>query len=274
MVFARQLGYMAPESLEYSDSFPERHVEDQHNATTDHPQTHPDESHPPTSMIAPPRVPGTRPESPDGYAMRLRYSEAADLLRQELEESKKPPVVWDYTYDSVRLPPPGIAKTKTMRRLSCLPIQRAWRRRSNSENPELQEPRVVEAMMIYERGELMASGRACSRCNMGPGVSRQCVVVSEEISGSCSNCLYDGVNGHCDVRQSTSQAQTREKLDVRPRKSDFMVVLSLIEQTKQPERSNRRPVDAKTRARRIEEAALEVARAAREWGLREEQPEQ
>ncbi|KAI0130275.1 hypothetical protein BJ170DRAFT_619397 [Xylariales sp. AK1849] len=264
MIFETYTARMTLKRIDSHDSFPERHMANLHAV-----KHQKDEEFTQSSTTSrPPKSPN---ESPDGYEMRGRYHEAAAILKLDLEESKTPPSVWSYIYDPVRLPPPGIPKTPSIRRLGSLPIQRAWRRRCSRE-PDLRQTRVIKAMMLYERGELVGTNQECHRCQEGGGASRECVILPSMFSDTCSNCLYDGVDEQCSIASDASTTTTRgntTKIEgTQPRKSDFMVVLNLIEQMKQ---SDAKGSDACTKAQIIEEAALQVARAAREWGHREGQ---
>jgi hypothetical protein len=214
--------------------------------------------------------------------MRARYWEAADILQFDLEESKKAPDVWDYVYDHVCLPPIGFTKTSSIRRLGRMPIRRAWRRRSSKEKPDLRRAHIIEAIMTYERGEALDSEMRCDRCRDSKGASRECVVMPCIGGSICSNCLYDEVTAGCNVRDKPADSAQAKSVgeprrdDVtttskaKPSTEDYMVVLKLIEQMKQASSVGlKKDISVSAKARRIEEAALKVAKAAREWGVRE-----
>ncbi|KAK7757656.1 hypothetical protein SLS62_000033 [Diatrype stigma] len=327
MAYQRYLAQMTLRHIEYGDSFPERHVAD-----LDDLKLVSDEDYgggsgsgyggssaasdsttvSSRSCRAPSRPPRAPSESPDGYEMRGRYWEAADVLKFDLEESKKAPDVWDFVYDPVCLPPPsGSAggggggaspmRTPAIRQLGAMPIRRAWRRRSSRERPNVRREPVVEAIMMYERGEVLDRVGRCSRCSEGKGISRECVVVSPRLSSgngvdACSNCLYDGLGDDCDALQRCSyrrSSRKRSRSDAKdkdkgkgeeggnnsgPRREDYITVLKLIEQVKNSTSAataagagaeSKRDQSVVAKAKRIEEAALQVARAAREWGRRE-----
>lgn len=276
MAYQRYLAQMTLRHIENGDSFPERHVTDLDDLKlTDEEGSASDSVV--SSKRPPSRPPKARSESPDGYEMRGRYWEAADILKFDLEESKKAPDVWDCVYDPVCLPPSGIARTPTMRQLGVMPIRRAWRRCSSRERPNLSQERVIEAIMMYERGEVLDRVGRCTRCSSGKGISRSCVVVPRIIGDACSNCLYDGLGEGCDALQRCSyrlpnkkRNRSEENEDTVPRKEDFMTVLKLIEQMKNTSASGpKKDQNVVAKSKRIEEAALQVARAAREWGRRE-----
>jgi hypothetical protein len=277
MTNERHLAEMTLRCLENGESFPERHTADPEHPALKERVKHTGAKPVPISKAMsrpPPRAPT---ESPDGYEMRARYWEAAEILRLDLQESRRPPGVWNYVYDPVHLPPSGIQKTPHIRQLGSMPIQRAWRRRCAWTEPDLRQAQTVEAMMLYERGDVLAVTAECSRCKGGNGVSRECVVMPATCGSVCSNCLYDGKGASCDLLQSSTirtgpgsdTQQNWRHGDVKPKKSDYMTVLKLIEQMKQSSTSSPKASDGKTRARQIEEAALQVARAAREWGYKE-----
>ncbi|KAI0017567.1 hypothetical protein F4780DRAFT_755084 [Xylariomycetidae sp. FL0641] len=292
MAYEWWVARMTVQQLDQGESFPERHIadlvdltlQDSHRLTSALPSV---SSKSPKCATRPPRAPS---ESPEGYEMRGRYWDAADVLSLDLEESKKAPDVWDYIYDPVCLPPTGMRKTSTIRRLGAMPILRAWRRRSDHERPELGRTHVVEGIMTFERGQILDGSSRCDRCKAREGVSKECVVVvaghgevNGEASGetACSNCLYDGVGDKCHLRAPLASClqPKKDKADreagethsrvTNPRKEDYMTVLKLIDQMKPTSSSGQRDLDAATKAKRIEEAALQVARAAREWGRRE-----
>lgn len=264
--------------IESGDSFPERHVADLDDLKLADDDGSASDSVA-SSRRAPSRPPKARSESPDGYEMRGRYWEAADILKFDLEESKKAPDVWDYVYDPVCLPPSGVARTPTMRQLGAMPIRRAWRRCSSRERPNMRQGHVIEAIMVYERGEVLDRVGRCKRCSEGKGISRSCVVVPRIIGDACSNCLYDGLGEGCDALQRCSYRLPNRKRgrsdesedNTVPRKEDFTTVLKLIEQMKNTSGASGSKKDQNViaKAKRIEEAALQVARAAREWGRKE-----
>ncbi|KAI3322344.1 hypothetical protein HD806DRAFT_499822 [Xylariaceae sp. AK1471] len=274
--------------LEPEDSFPERHIIDRIDAKNENEilPSDPRVLKGVPKRVRPPKAPS---ESPEGYDMRGRYWDAADILKLDLEESKKAPDVWDYVYDQVCLPPTGLTKTSSICRLGRMPIRRAWRRRSSKEKPDIKLANIVEAIMTYERGQVLDSEMRCDRCRDGKGASRECVVMPC-ISGSiCSNCLYDGVAAGCNIRdkatrqsvdaQDQSVEESKPKTTTpnmpapsmtKPSTEDYMIVLKLIEQMKQASAIGlKKDLSVSAKARRIEEAALQVAKAAREWGLKE-----
>ncbi|KAL8377137.1 hypothetical protein RB595_008014 [Gaeumannomyces hyphopodioides] len=145
------------------------------------------------------RPPPGRDESPDGYEMRSRYWEAMGVLNRSMAQSD--PAL--YVCDSVCLPPPGLARTDAVRDLGALSIRRAWRRRRPGyQPPDLGSVAVVEAIMTYERGAVVAdSGRVCARCLRGEGPSPDCVILDRAGGGTgpCSNCIYDRAAPLCDA---------------------------------------------------------------------------
>ncbi|KAH8660028.1 hypothetical protein BX600DRAFT_467107 [Xylariales sp. PMI_506] len=266
----------------YTDAFPERHLLE--DLSIEHDQQWISGKARIKSGDArcqrPPREPS---ESPEGYDLRARYWEAADILELDLAESKKPPNVWNYIYDRVHLPPPGVPKTVTIRRLGYMAIQRAWRRRAGKPEPDMGRPDVIEGMMLYERGQVLRLRGECARCSRGEGVSPECVILPSVCGNMCSNCLFDGAGHSCDIPDPLAVYPPRRSVaddcratdddrhvlhvePVKPRKSDFVLVLKLIEQIKQSATSDAKGTDAAARAKRIEEAALQVAKAARQWG--------
>ncbi len=275
MAYPRYLAQMTLRNIEYGDSFPERHIA----CLDDLKLTEEDGTTSNTAMPSkkfysrPPKAPS---ESPDGYEMRGRYWEAADILKFDLEESKKAPDVWDNVYDSVCLSPSGVARTPTICQLGVMPIRRAWRRRSSRERPNINQEQVIEAIMMYERGNVLDRVGRCSRCRGDEGISRECVVIPYVGIDACSNCLYDGLGESCDALQrcsyrlSRNRSKSDDNEDTAPRKEDFMTVLKLIKQMKNTSGAEiKKDQNVVVKAKRIEEAALQVARAAREWGRRE-----
>ncbi|KAI0146191.1 hypothetical protein GGR57DRAFT_506485 [Xylariaceae sp. FL1272] len=267
--------------LEQEDSFPERHLTrpGDANHNNDHAFTSRRE-----------RPPKTRSESPEGYDFRGRYWEAADLLKLDLQESRRPPNVWDFIYDDVCLPPTGMAKTLSIRRLGRMPIRRAWRRKSYKEKPDLQQINIVEAIMVYERGQIVDADMQCDWCRDGKGATRECVIMPCIGETICSNCLYDGNATGCNICHNATRPPDRLKTDdseakandrgkstaqINPTVEDYvsgptilMIVLKLIEQMKRASAIGlKNDINIAAKAKRIERAALEVARAAREWGL-------
>ncbi|KAI1088980.1 hypothetical protein F5B19DRAFT_469076 [Rostrohypoxylon terebratum] len=227
-----------------------------------------------------------RSESIEGYEMRDRYWDAMDIIDRDLKGAAKAPAVWDHVYDPVCLPPSGGEKTLAIRRFGKLPIQRAWRRRNSRERPNLGSSRVIEAIMLYERGVMLPQRSQCTRCQQGRGISPGCVVTGpedeiQEIDGgigelgsSCSNCHYDAVDSQCDVRMSSSgprlvlsRTQTPSQIRRSFASNPFhLEVLDLVDKALKLRKAEGKD-DVVTRAKQIEEAALDIAQAAREWGL-------
>lgn len=277
MANERHLAEFTVRYLENGESFPERHTADPERPHIRE-RVKPTGAKPISISKAMSRPPPRGPtDSPDGYEMRARYWEAAEILRLDLQESKRPPNVWNYVYDPVQLPPSGLPKTPRIRQLGSMSIQRAWRRRCAWAEPDVRQAQTVEAMMLYERGDALAITAECGRCREGKGVSRECVIMPGICGNVCSNCLYDGKGQNCNVPQSSAVQMSRGSVteqtwgngELKPCKSDYVTVLKLIEQMKQSSTSGPKASDVRTRARQIEEAALQVARAAREWGYRE-----
>ncbi|KAI1331611.1 hypothetical protein F5Y16DRAFT_239580 [Xylariaceae sp. FL0255] len=275
----QSLARLTLRELDAGDSFPERHILDKLDTKGD------DEHHRSGRVRrspGPPRPLRSASESPEGYELRTRYWEASDILKFYLEESKKPPEVWDFIYDPVCLPPRGMPTTPAIRRLGRMDIRRAWRRRSLNKAPDLSQTHIVEAIMTYERGHILDPNMRCDRCKDGEGASRDCVIVACIGEGVCSNCQYDGLTTGCNGRDQAPAhiIESSGKKEVEPGRSavhataeDYMIVLKLIEQMKQASGIGlKKDVSISAKAKRIEEAALQVAKAAREWGLREGSP--
>lgn len=157
--------------------------------------------------------------------------------------------------------------------LSSFPTRRTWGRWRWRAPPSLTSPRVVEAVMMYERGSEREGSLRCNRCRAGQGVSPQCIVLPDEArddvrepGGPCSNCLYDDIGGACNASgRRTPQQQRFEPLGDPDGVVDHMAVLEMIARLKRP-RGEARDHSLQTRARRIEKAALHIAQSAREWG--------
>ncbi|KAI6086419.1 hypothetical protein F4821DRAFT_278486 [Hypoxylon rubiginosum] len=277
MTRERSPTYLKFQHIESGDSFPERHFSDLSDFTIDCDDS-PGKQFPLKIrwVRKPPKNPS---ESPEGYEMRARYWEAADIMRSELKKSRKAPDVWDYVYDTVFLPPLGFSKTPTIRRLGYMPIRRAWKRRSAAEKPNLRQARIIEAIMIYERGMVLNTESRCHRCKEGKGVSPECVIEPGSGGNTCSNCRFDGMGSQCQVQDAPSKhsnggndnkSNESATKTTGSTKDDYVIVLKLIQQMKQKSCGGlAKGDDVSLRAKRIEEAALKIAQAAREWGLRE-----
>ncbi|KAK6948834.1 hypothetical protein Daesc_010605 [Daldinia eschscholtzii] len=277
MEYKGHIARMTLNDSEAGDTFPERHVLD---LTGDFkPQDEQTRENAHTRKFQ--RRPRRRSESVDGYEMRDRYWEAMDIIEQDLIEATKAPAVWDYVYDPVCLPPSRVIKTPIIRRLGSLPIRRAWRRLNSRESPDLGSTRIVEAIMLYERGMVLSRQFQCTHCRKRQGVSPGCVVMDAEegsrgspenlgrLRSTCSNCLYDGQQ--CDAQISPGQNQPSRTPTPSQIKKYFvsnaihLEVLDLIEKTLKSIDDGKD--DAVTKAKQIEMAALEIAQAAHEWGL-------
>jgi hypothetical protein len=220
-----------------------------------------------------------RDESPDGYEMRGRYWEAMDVLNLDMSRAPK-----DCVCDSVYLPPSGLLKTEAMKKLSTLPIRRAWKRRIECQAADTQQPSIVEAIMVYERGEVEKPNEGCSRCKSGEGPAPDCVTVVGIGSGACSNCLYDSVPQSCDAaaspnnnRYSPERRLISAAMPPTTKRKDLIAVWNLVAavlaQSLEPA-GDVMDDSPEARARRIEDAALLVARSADEWGHSTESQDQ
>ncbi|KAI2626738.1 hypothetical protein GGR54DRAFT_653521 [Hypoxylon sp. NC1633] len=287
MAYEEFVAYMKLRYVDGGDSFPERHFPpDFLSITLDNKDGDSDgdgdgeNSHQiqctlkPKCSRQPPKSPS---ESPKGYEMRNRYYwEAADVMECDCEKSKKAPDVWDYVYDPVFLPP---SKTPAMRRLGNMLIRRAWKRWSTTEKPNMRQARVFQAIMTYERGIILNAEGRFSRCREGKGVSPEYAIKPDVEGKVCSNCQYDAVRDQCNERSQPlgsrgdgAKCRSDETGNERmaPSKEDYMTVLKLIEQMKKTSRAELEKGDhVSIRAKQIEEAALKVTRASREWGGRE-----
>ncbi|KAI0843979.1 hypothetical protein F5Y00DRAFT_249804 [Daldinia vernicosa] len=275
---------MAPMTLndpEVDDTFPERHVPVNPSESKPQPETQDEHARVDLPARNLRRRRRRRSESIEGYEMRDRYWEAMDIIEQDLTEAAKAPAVWDYVYDPVCLPPSGFAKTPDIRRLGKLPIRRAWRRLNSRERPDLGSARIVEAIMLYERGMMLSRQFQCTHCQKRQGISPGCIVLDpdeekealESLGGLrsiCSNCLYDG--RQCDAQISSGRNQpSRTPTPSQIKRSSasnpiHLEVLDLVDKKLKSIKGDGKE-DAATRAKQIEMAALEIAQAAHEWGL-------
>ena len=177
-------------------------------------------------------------------------------------------------FDEISVPPHEQPQSALIQALSRAPAQRRWGRWRWREQPVLAEVQVYEAVMVYERGVEQTNSQRCNRCRAGQGISPQCVVAIEGAqrgsgSGPCSNCIYDGIGPVCNASgRRTPLAGLEhgsELLGDPDRVVDHMAVLEMIASLKRPAGA-RRDHSLPVRAKRIEAAALHIARAAREWG--------
>jgi hypothetical protein len=61
--------------------------------------------------------------------------------------------------------------------------------------PDYSNMQKVEAMMLYERGNILKGLDQCDRCKQEKGILPECVVMPAVDAvtvgdGACSNCLY------------------------------------------------------------------------------------
>ncbi|KAI2627674.1 hypothetical protein GGR54DRAFT_589995 [Hypoxylon sp. NC1633] len=287
MAYERYLARMTLGEPDAGDTFPERHVLDSQPESSAQPGGR-DGDYPVEAAARPfRRRPRRRSESIEGYEMRDRYWEAMDIIDRDLTEAAKPPAVWDYVYDPMSLPPSGGVKTPAIRRLGRMPIRRAWRRRNSREGPDLGSSRTVEIIMVYERGQLLSRQSQCTRCQRGEGISPGCVVLEpepqpQETSSSvaekaCSNCMYDGRFDECDARVPSPEPSLPSRVQTPSQiKRSFasnpthLVALDLVDKALKAKDIDGKG-DVVARAKQIEMAALEIAQAAREWGLKVEE---
>lgn len=282
MAYECNMARMTLNDPDVDDTFPERHVLDPPSEFKPQPETQDEHAYADFPARYLRRRRRRRSESIEGYEMRDRYWEAMDIIEQDLTEATKAPAVWDYVYDPVCLPPSGFAKTPDIRRLGRLPIRRAWRRLNSRERPDLGSARIVEAIMLYERGMMLSRQFQCTHCQKRQGISPGCIVMDpdeevkeplESLSGLrsiCSNCLYDG--RQCDAQISSGRNQPSRTPTPSQIKRSFasnpihLEVLELVDKIVKSKKGNGKE-DAVARAKQIEIAALEIAQAAHEWGL-------
>ncbi|KAI0377339.1 hypothetical protein F5Y04DRAFT_264388 [Hypomontagnella monticulosa] len=286
MAYERYIARMTLRDADPQDTFPERHHLDPQSELRAQSDAQDEDDSPDAPKQRSRRRPRRRSESIEGYEMRDRYWEAMDIIDQGLKGAAKAPAVWDYVYDPVCLPPPGCEKTPIIRRLGRLHIRRAWRRRNSKEAPNLGSKRTVEAIMLYERGIMLPQQSQCAHCRQGDGISPGCVVLdaegeysdtdagTTELKSTCSNCLYDGRTEPCDARmpspgprqpsRTPTPSQIKRSFASNP---SYLEVLDLVDKALQAKKADGKD-DVVARAKQIEIAALEIAQAAHEWGLR------
>ena len=176
-----------------------------------------------------------------------------------------------------RMAPSDLPRSKLTDLLVRFPKRRNWGRWRWRAPPSLSDARVIQAVLMYERGSEREATSRCNRCRAGQGVSPQCIVLPDEArdeirgepGGPCSNCLYDDIGGSCNAfgrRTPVSSRQPKfEPLSDPESVIDHMAVLEMIASLKRP-KGEARDNSLPTRAKRIEKAALHIAHAAREWG--------
>ena len=69
-------------------------------------------------------------------------------------------------------------------------------------NINLFQPRNCEAALAYSRGQVIEDDNACRSCGRGNGPFRKCIIIKGYMSGSCSNCHYNGGGKSCSFRSS------------------------------------------------------------------------
>ncbi|KAI1654996.1 hypothetical protein F4813DRAFT_194221 [Daldinia decipiens] len=282
MAYESNMARMTLNDPEVDDTFPERHVLDHPSEFKPQLETQDEHAHADFPARHLRRRRRRRSESIEGYEMRDRYWEAMDIIEQDLTEATKAPAVWDYVYDPVCLPPSGFAKTPGIRLLGRHPIRRAWRRLNSREHPDLGSTRIVEGIMLYERGMILSRQFQCTHCQKRQGISPECIVMDpdeeakeplESLGGLrsiCSNCLYDG--RQCDAQISSRRNQPSRTPTPSQIKRSFasnlvhLEVLDLVDKKLKSIKGDGKE-DALSRAKQIEMAALEIAQEAHEWGL-------
>ncbi|KAK1978468.1 hypothetical protein LZ30DRAFT_550084, partial [Colletotrichum cereale] len=71
-----------------------------------------------------------------------------------------------------------------------------WRSRSNLTALEVSQTPVLEAIMLYERGNAQSPDQQCSRCQKGQGPVPECVKIPDVHNGACSNCIMARASSH------------------------------------------------------------------------------
>ncbi|KAH6692251.1 hypothetical protein F5X68DRAFT_187951 [Plectosphaerella plurivora] len=165
--------------------------------------------------------------------------------------------------------------TEGRRLLSSLPVRRAWK--GPAIDLKTGDDAIAEAVMVYERGRIQPPEGMCSRCRRGHGTSPECVKVDAYRDGACSNCLLaraapPAVGG---ARPSPSRDFSPARrfitaaVPASTAREDMAAVWKVIAGVLATQRDDCRIVDdagQHAAARRIEDAALLVARSADEWG--------
>ncbi|KAH9885695.1 hypothetical protein F4778DRAFT_499937 [Xylariomycetidae sp. FL2044] len=276
MAYQRHIARMTLRHIEQGDSFPERHVTDFGGLTLESE----DESDYILEDAKKPRhLTSTRPtrsksQSPKRHDTRCRYWEVCETLKRDLKDPKEPPGTWNRHPDSLGLRTSRLPESSVISRLEALPVRRVWKRRGPMEVPARSLQRTAEAITIYERGDILTAADRCDRCRRGNTASPECVVVPHVAGNACSNCLYEGMAWRCSLSclpehlwgASPERHKHRETSSFRG--EDLRPVLDLIEQLQRVDRRDNTDLDIPQIARRIEQAALHIAEAAREWGRR------
>lgn len=173
------------------------------------------------------------------------------------------------------------ADSEARRLLDTLPVRRAWEGRAFEPPCDASRATALEAVMIYERGQLQPPARQCARCRRGQGVSPECVKIHGVRDGACSNCVLSRVAG-----AGGGQGRASPSRDYSPARrfitasvpastasEDMVAVWNVIAGVLATQSRDCCVDDAEettSSARRIEDAALLVARSADEWGHRVE----
>lgn len=165
------------------------------------------------------------------------------------------------------------------RLLTSLPVHRAWKGPALDPSSRIDDA-VTEAVMVYERGRPQPPDQTCSRCRRGHGASPECVRVDAFRDGACSNCLLSraspGVTSRPSPSRDFSPARRYISAAAPPAtasREDMAAVWKVIAGVLATQRDDCRLETSSAddsgppaAARRIEDAALLVARSADEWG--------
>ncbi|KAL2756076.1 hypothetical protein ACRALDRAFT_1063954 [Sodiomyces alcalophilus JCM 7366] len=241
-----------------------------------------------------------------GLAPSSVSDDGHDDIRTSLDSASSP-VSLGHSHGSAHIPLHRVPETETLRRLTAMPIRRTWMCRPDKEEVDLSEDTGVEAIMVYERGRVQTGLQQCARCRRGQGVSPECVKINDIRDGTCSNCLAARALGLARARSGAGMgpgaATSGLHTSPRPQRSYSPEKQHLLSQSATMSPSvpqedlvavwrvivgvlSRQPRDLDycacftdededdetlTPARRIEDAALLVARSADEWGHRIEE---
>lgn len=178
--------------------------------------------------------------------------------------------------------PPTVATTETMKKLSTLPIRRAWNASADHASSGVSQTLVQEAIMLHERGEVQTPEQQCSKCRRGEGISPECIKISGIHNGVCSNCLMTLAFSRPGLAARAIRSYSAERRSISATmspsipKEDLIAVWNLIAGV-----ISRQPQEcffddgSEPSGKRIEDAARLVARSADEWGhnVKEEGPD-
>jgi hypothetical protein len=215
---------------------------------------------------------GPLPEATPQRRKAMPYDPVADSINTAEAQIKPRPSSAASQHDDLRTTLlRNNTDTEGRRLLTSLPVRRVWK--GPSIDPKAPDDALTEAIMVYERGRIQPPEAMCSRCRRGQGASPECVKIDTHRDGVCSNCLLSRASpSRPSPSRDFSPARRFITAAVPPSTARedmaavWKVIAGVLATQQRDDYCRLDDAGQPAAARRIEDAALLVARSADEWG--------